>query len=123
VAEGDGPVNALDAALRKGLSRDYPQLERVHLRDFKVRVVNPTAESAAKVRVIVEFAVLNDGATPGTAPGTPPGSATSAAKGESLEGEYFATVGVNENVVDASWQALTDAFVYYLIESKAKPAS
>ncbi|MAE66774.1 MAG: citramalate synthase [Phycisphaeraceae bacterium] len=91
VAEGDGPVNALDGALRKCLRPHFPQLDRVHLRDFKVRVVNPTAESAAKVRVISEFAV-DQGR------------------------DWFATVGVDENIVDASWQALADAFEYFLIE-------
>jgi len=101
VAEGDGPVNALDGALRRCLTDKYPQLSQVHLRDFKVRVVNPTAESAAKVRVVVEFAVVDKEGEPAS---------------------YFATVGVNENVVDASWQALNDAFVYHLIESKVKPA-
>ncbi len=95
VAEGDGPVNALDGALRKCLRGRYPQIDQVHLRDYRVRVVNPTAESAATVRVIAEFAV-----------------------GEPAPGEtkYFATVGVNENIVDASWQAITDAFDYHLIE-------
>lgn len=105
VAEGDGPVNALDAALRKCLLPHYPALANVHLRDYKVRVVNPTAESAAKVRVIIEFAVLT---------------------GDDGEGDSrtvkrrFATIGVNENIVDASWQALTDAFEFFLIESAAK---
>lgn len=106
VAEGDGPVNALDGALRLCLTPHYPFLSRVHLRDFKVRVVNPTAESAAKVRVISEFVVQSDdsndlGANP-NANGT-------------LD-SYFATIGVNENIVDASWQALTDAFAYVLLE-------
>jgi 2-isopropylmalate synthase len=99
VAEGDGPVNALDGALRKCLERHYPQLKQLHLRDYRVRVVNPTAESAAKVRVVGEFAVLGD-------------------HGETLRD--FATVGVNENIVDASWEVLTDAFAYHLIETTPK---
>ncbi|MEX0886351.1 MAG: citramalate synthase [Phycisphaeraceae bacterium] len=99
VAEGDGPVNALDAALRRCLHAHYPQLETVHLSDYKVRVVNPTAESAAKVRVFAEFTV-RDG-EPGTA--------------------NFTTIGVDENIVDASWQAIADAFAYHLLEtSRAK---
>ncbi len=102
VAEGDGPVNALDGALRKCLRGRYPQLDQVHLRDYKVRVVNPTAESAAKVRVVIEFAVVDD-------EGKPQG--------------YFTTVGVNENIVDASWEALTDAFMYHLIELKVTSMS
>jgi 2-isopropylmalate synthase len=92
VAEGDGPVNALDAALRKCLRSHYPQINEVHLTDFRVRVVNPTAESAAKVRVIADFQAKNTGGA-------------------------FSTIGVNENIVEASWQALTDAFAYHLMES------
>ncbi|MAE60934.1 MAG: citramalate synthase [Planctomycetaceae bacterium] len=94
VAEGDGPVNALDGALRKCLVDHYPQIANVHLRDFRVRVVNATAESAAKVRVIADFAVIRaDG------PDT-----------------WFSTIGVSENIVEASWQALIDAFEYHLLE-------
>ncbi|MBI1336904.1 MAG: citramalate synthase [Phycisphaera sp.] len=100
VAEGDGPVNALDGALRKCLTHHYPQLATVHLRDFKVRVVNATAETAAKVRVVIEFSRGRDGDAQ-----TPV--------------SHFATIGVSENIVDAAWQALTDAFVYYLIETGA----
>jgi 2-isopropylmalate synthase len=104
VAEGDGPVNALDAALRKCLKTHYPQINDVHLTDYKVRVVNPTAESAAKVRVIGEFAI----------------------RPESDDGDgavqYFSTIGVNENIVDASWQAISDAFQYHLIET-TQPAA
>ena len=96
VAEGDGPVNALDGALRKALKDHYPQINRVHLVDFRVRVVNPTAESAAKVRVLAEFRVTPDG--------------------ERQPSTTFTTLGVNENIVDASWQAISDAFTYHLIE-------
>ena len=107
VGDGDGPVNALDTALRKCLLKHYPRLAQVHLRDFKVRVVNATAESAAKVRVIVEFVVL------------PQGFHNSAPTEEELvDLPHFTTIGVSENVVDASWQALADAFTYYLIETK-----
>ncbi|MFA9477891.1 citramalate synthase [Phycisphaerales bacterium AB-hyl4] len=93
VAEGDGPVNALDGALRKCLRPHHPRIDDLHLTDYKVRVVNPTAESAAKVRVMAEFTIRGDGPT-----------------------ETFTTIGVNENIVDASWQALADAFAYHLIE-------
>jgi len=99
VAEGDGPVNALDGALRKCLKDHYPQISDVHLTDYKVRVVNPTAESAAKVRVIAEFAVRHPDDEGHT--------------------RYFSTVGVNENIVDASWEAIADAFAYHLIETGA----
>ncbi|MCC7146663.1 MAG: citramalate synthase [Phycisphaeraceae bacterium] len=104
VAEGDGPVNALDGALRKCLRPHYPQIDQVHLRDYKVRVVNPTAETAAKVRVIAQFAVAG------------PNGQNSGANSS----QHIATVGVDENIVDASWQAITDAFTYHLLETGAK---
>jgi len=97
VAEGDGPVNAIDGALRKALGRHYPSIQQVHLRDYKVRVVNPTAESAAKVRVIAEFSDAGE-------------------DGRSVP-RRFSTLGVSENIVDASWQALADAFSYHLLET------
>ena len=99
VADGDGPVNALDGALRKCLAPHYPQIACVHLRDYRVRVVNPTEESAAKVRVIAEFRV----------------------EGRDGHRHEFATVGVDGNIVDASWRSLTDAFEYHLIESGIQP--
>jgi 2-isopropylmalate synthase len=85
-SEGDGPVNALDGALRKGLAGFFPNLHQLHLVDYKVRVVNARAESAAKVRVVIEW--------------------------RSSGGDVFGTVGVSENVVEASWLALQDAFEY-----------
>jgi len=97
VAEGDGPVNALDGALRKALREHYPQLDDMHLADYRVRVVNPTAESAAKVRVLAEFR---------------------AKQGDSSIS--FTTTGVDENIVNASWQAITDAMSYHLISGQAK---
>ncbi|MBI1368030.1 MAG: citramalate synthase [Planctomycetes bacterium] len=99
VAEGDGPVNALDAAMRKCLKDHYPQLQTVHLRDFKVRVVNAADETAAKVRVIIDFAVAD------------PDKAD----------RYFSTIGVSENVVEAAWAAIIDAFEYHLLECEATP--
>ena len=96
VADGDGPVNALDSAMRKCLHPHYPDLASLHLRDYRVRVVNSRAESAAKVRVIVDFAVAD--------PDNPD--------------HYFSTVGVSENIVEASWQALIDAFEYHLLEAE-----
>ncbi|MCX7963751.1 MAG: citramalate synthase [Candidatus Sumerlaea chitinivorans] len=90
VADGDGPVNALDRALRKALSRAYPELEKVHLTDFKVRVINARAGTAAKVRVLIE----------------------------SSDGEQaWTTVGVSENIIEASWQALVDSIEYRLLRS------
>ena len=87
VAEGDGPVNALDAALRKALAAAYPDLARMHLLDYKVRVINAQEGTAAKVRVSIE-------STDGDA--------------------VWGTVGVSENVIEASWLALADSFHYFL---------
>jgi 2-isopropylmalate synthase len=91
VSEWDGPVNALDGALRKALTPSYPRLAEVHLVDYKVRVVNARAESAARVRVVVEW---RDG------------------------GDVWGTVGVSENVIEASWLALADAIEYKLFKDE-----
>ena len=88
VAKGDGPVNALDKALRKALSPFYPVVYTIHLDDYKVRVVNSEAGTAAKVRVFIEF---RD------------------------EKNIWTTVGVSSNIIDASWQALVDAIEYRLL--------
>jgi 2-isopropylmalate synthase len=95
VAEGDGPVNALDAALRKALASIFPQLNRMHLLDYKVRVINAQEGTAARVRVSIE----------------------------STDGDrVWGTVGVSENVIEASWLALADSFHFYLVAA-AKPPS
>ncbi len=115
VAEGDGPVNALDGALRKCLMPHYPAIAHLHLRDYKVRVVNATAESAAKVRVLIEFAVADAPVEPGLhAPAASTPVATTS--GGTAPQRHFATIGVSENIVQASWQALTDAMAHHLIE-------
>lgn len=90
-AEGDGPVHALDNALRKALLEFYPKLSCVKLTDFKVRVVNVGAGTAAKVRVLVES---SDGK------------------------DSWSTVGVHENLVEASWQALSDGVEYGLLRQE-----
>ncbi len=87
VGEGDGPVNALDAALRKSLENFYPSINEVHLFDYKVRVVNARAGTAARVRVIIESRDKNS---------------------------IWGTVGVSENIIEASWQALVDSVEYKL---------
>lgn len=93
VAEGDGPVDALDHAMRRALSPHLPQIADVHLVDYKVRVINSHDETAAAVRVIIEFKRRRaDGGT-----------------------DYFGTIGVSSNIIDASWQALVDAYEYHLI--------
>ncbi len=89
VAEGDGPVHALDGALRKALIHFYPDLNEVRLTDFKVRVVDVKEGTAAKVRVLVESA--------------------------DAEGSW-STIGVSTNVIEASWQALADSVEYALLE-------
>jgi 2-isopropylmalate synthase len=106
-AEGDGPVNAIDNALRKALLPHYPSLERLRLVDYKVRVVNSTASTAAKVRVIIEFR-------------SPHGQASPAAVETPGAGGVFGTVGVSENIIDASWQALVDGIEYHLIHEHEK---
>ena len=87
VGEGDGPVNALDAALRKSLESFYPKLKEVHLTDYKVRVVNAKAGTAARVRVIIQSMDKTS---------------------------LWGTVGVSENIIEASWQALVDSVEYKL---------
>jgi len=87
VGEGDGPVNALDAALRKSLENFYPCIKDVRLIDYKVRVVNAGAGTAARVRVIIESRDKTG---------------------------VWGTVGVSENIIEASWQALIDSVEYKL---------
>jgi 2-isopropylmalate synthase len=94
VADGDGPVNALDAALRRALVQRYPQLDKVHLIDYKVRIINSSGGTAARIRVLIES---SDGTN------------------------EWGTVGVSENVIEASWIALVDSFEYYL--GKNPPAA
>ena len=90
-AQGNGPVNALDQALRKALSKFYPEVEQVRLHDYKVRVLGGTEGTAAVVRVLVE-------------------------SGD--ERERWGTVGVSHNVVEASWQALVDSMEYKLYKER-----
>ncbi|PIQ89733.1 MAG: citramalate synthase [Candidatus Omnitrophica bacterium CG11_big_fil_rev_8_21_14_0_20_42_13] len=90
-AEGDGPVNALDNALRKALRDFYPALSKMHLSDFKVRVLDEKAGTAAKVRVLIE---------------------------SKDEKDIWGTVGVSENIIEASWQALVDSVEYKLLKDK-----
>jgi 2-isopropylmalate synthase len=92
VAEGDGPVNALDAALRKALNGHFPNLRSVQLVDYKVRVINSEAGTAAAVRVVIES--------------------------QDEEGHTWGTVGVHENVITASWDALVDSIEYKLFKDE-----
>jgi 2-isopropylmalate synthase len=93
VSEGDGPVNALDGALRQALKNHLPSIKDIHLVDYKVRVINSRDETAAAVRVTIE---------------------TRRTKADGTK-ELFGTVGVSGNIIDASWQALVDAYEYHLI--------
>ena len=104
VAEGDGPVNALDGALRLALRPHYPAIDQVHLTDYKVRVINSKEETAAKVRVIVECKRHTGGPDDGPTK------------------ELFGTIGVSENIIDASWAALVDAYEYHLIHAEEAQA-
>lgn len=96
VAEGDGPVAALDAALRRCLKPHLPQVLDVHLTDYKVRVVNSRDETSASVRVIIECKHT-----------LPNGNI-----------DTFGTIGVSTNIIDASWKALVDAYEYHLLHTE-----
>jgi 2-isopropylmalate synthase len=91
VADGDGPVNALDAALRAALSRFYRQIEQVRLTDYKVRIIDSGSGTAAKTRVLIQ-----------TSDGT----------------SEWGTVGVDENIIEASLQALVDSLEYALVKTQ-----
>ena len=91
VSEGDGPVNALDGALRKALNGFHPNLAEMSLVDYKVRVVNSRAGTAARVRVVIESRDHQD---------------------------VWGTVGVSENIIEASWLALVDSFEYKLFKDE-----
>lgn len=89
VAEGDGPVNALDSALRSALVKFYPKLQRIQLNDYKVRILDSTTGTAAKTRVLIDS---GDGR------------------------EDWGTVGVSGNIIEASLQALCDSIEYFLMK-------
>jgi 2-isopropylmalate synthase len=92
VAEGNGPVNALDAALRKALGPRHPELARIHLTDYKVRVLGSEEGTAAVTRVLID----------------------------STDGDRtWTTIGVSENVIEASWEALSDSIVFGLLHAGA----
>lgn len=90
VGEGNGPVNALDAALRNALGDIYPELDRISLTDFKVRVLDTGKGTGAITRVLLDS---TDGA------------------------REWTTIGVSENIIEASWQALVDSLVYGLLQA------
>jgi len=90
-AIGNGPVNALDSALRQALVPNYPSLARMQLVDYKVRVVNAREGTAARVRVVIESRDQHD---------------------------VWGTVGVSENIIEASWLALVDSIEYKLFKDE-----
>ncbi|MDA8293039.1 MAG: citramalate synthase [Actinomycetota bacterium] len=93
-AEGNGPVNALDAALRDAIERWYPSLRDIHLVDYRVRVLDTGAGTGSVTRVLID----------------------------STDGERtWTTIGVSENIIDASWQALCDSIVYGLLRAGSAP--
>lgn len=92
-AEGNGPVNALDRALRDALDGRYPALDRLHLTDYKVRVLDTQRGTGAITRVLLD----------------------------STDGEEsWTTIGVSENIIEASWQALSDSLVYGLLRASLR---
>jgi 2-isopropylmalate synthase len=90
---GDGPVNALDSALRKALKKFYPEIAEMHLTDYKVRVLDEKEGTAARVRVLIQS--------------------------QDKEDSWW-TIGVSENIIDASWQALVDSVEYKLLKDLKK---
>ena len=92
-AEGDGPVNALDRALRKALTKFFPQIEEMALVDFRVRVIDGSEATAAKVRVQIDSRDAR---------------------------EIWTTIGVSENIIEASWQALVDSVQYKLLKPETQ---
>mgnify|MGYP000886255472 CR=1 FL=1 len=90
-AMGDGPVNALDVALRKALMEEYPEIARMHLVDYKVRVLDATGGTSGAVRVLLQM---------------------------SSNGDTWGTVGVHPNIIEASWQALTDSIIYGIVAAR-----
>ena len=91
--EGDGPVDALNNALRKVLHQFYPQLDSVVLQDYRVRILNPETATQATTRVLIES---SDGR------------------------DRWGTVGVSENIIEASWEALVDSVEYKLFLDEQK---
>lgn len=88
VGEGNGPLNAIDNAMRKALIPYFPEIRNMHLSDYKVRVIDETDATAAKVRVLIESSNLH---------------------------QTWSTVGVSTNVIEASWEALVDSYRYALL--------
>ncbi len=95
-AMGEGPVNALDIALRKALREDYPEIANMYLVDYKVRVLDATEGTRGAVRVLIQT---------------------------SNNGRTWGTVGVHENIIEASWRALTDSIIYGIITERERKSA
>jgi 2-isopropylmalate synthase len=89
-AEGNGPVNAIDTALRSALSKNYPQLSKVHLTDYKVRILDSGSATGAVTRVLID-----------------------ATNGD----KSWTTIGVSPNIIEASWRALEESLVFGLLHT------
>ncbi|HIE43661.1 MAG TPA: citramalate synthase, partial [Candidatus Omnitrophica bacterium] len=90
-SEGDGPVDALANALKKALLKFYPSLAELELVDYKVRIINPEAGTAAKTRVLIQFRDHK---------------------------RSWSTIGVSVNIIEASWEALVDSIEYKLLKDE-----
>jgi 2-isopropylmalate synthase len=97
VAEGNGPVNALDQALRKALEKIYPQLSDILLLDYRVRILKPQDATGAMPRVLIESGSRQN------------------------PDQRWTTIGVSTNIIDASYDALRDSYVYYLMKQGISP--
>jgi 2-isopropylmalate synthase len=95
-ADGDGPVDALDAALRKALVKHHPAVSEIHLVDYKVRILDSTAGTAAVTRVLVDM---------------------------QRGGSRWSTVGASTNIIEASWRALVDGLEYGLTVAPSAAAA
>jgi 2-isopropylmalate synthase len=93
VAEGNGPVNALNRALRSALHQDFPQLHKIHLTDYKVRILDSDSGTAATTRVMIDF--MEEGT-----------------------GHTWTTVGAHTNIIEASWRAVIDSMEYALLNGE-----
>jgi 2-isopropylmalate synthase len=93
-AEGIGPVNALDKAIKKSLTKKYPQLKNIILTDYKVRILNPSEGTSALTRVQIESQ-------------------------DKITNKKFTTIGVSKNIIDASFIALRDSLVFYLLKTNS----
>jgi 2-isopropylmalate synthase len=95
VSEGNGPVNALNTALRRALYQDFPQLKNIHLSDYKVRILDGDSGTAAVTRVMIDFY-------------------------DSTRPKTWTTVGAHSNIIEASWRALIDSMEYALLNGNGE---